>query len=204
MSVTSLAYKHPRAAFSRYTAQLMGHYELRHLFLGPSLVSLLRIPLAGLFVLVVDRPWLALLVLVAAGGSDLIDGAWARRTGQATATGAVVDGVTDKLFVGVVVFTLLWQGHVGWLGALALGARDGVELPLVVWWGTQRHRRRARAEDPRANGAGKLATVFQFATVVALLYRVPGAHSLLIVTALAGTLAGALYWRRELSIQPPS
>ena len=71
----------------------MGHYQVRDLFLVPSLVSLLRLPLAALFVLASDEAGPACVVICVSGVTDIVDGAWARHFHQATPTGAVVDGV---------------------------------------------------------------------------------------------------------------
>ena len=181
----------------------MGDYQIRDLLRGPSLVSLVRLPLAGLFVAVSDRPEAASAVMLASGISDVIDGFWARHFDRATPTGAVVDGAADKAFAATVVVTLLVQGRLDPWGAIALGVREALELPLVVWWGTHRAQRKARAEDPQANWMGKAATVLQFAAVVATLYQSPLAAPLLMVTFALGVLAAARYWQRELSAAPP-
>ncbi len=177
----------------------MGRYRARDLWLWPNLVSLLRVPLALLFPWVVEWPFLALVVLGMAGASDVLDGFLARRLGQATATGAVIDGLTDKAFAASVVATLYFTERVDEVALLMLGAREIGELPLVLWWALSRHRRRARAEEPKANALGKAATVSQFAAVAACLLGSPLLPTLLPVTAAVGTLAAVSYWRRELA-----
>ena len=177
----------------------MGRYRARDLLLVPNLISLLRLPLGGAFVLAVDRPWLALSVLIASGLSDVLDGWWARKNGLATPTGAVVDPVTDKLFVLVVVLSLIEADRLPALGVPLLAARELGELPLVVRWILSSHRRHARAAHPMANVPGKLATSLQFATVAAALVYPAALWSLLIATGLSGALAAAAYWRRELT-----
>ncbi len=147
----------------------MGQYRLRHAFLVPSLVSWLRLPLAALFALAAESAQYALAILVLAAVTDMVDGWYARRHRQATATGAVIDGVTDKAFMATVVVTLIAHDKVSGLGALQLATRELGELPLVLWWALHRDRRRARAEDPKANAIGKLCTIFQFAAVTAAL-----------------------------------
>jgi phosphatidylglycerophosphate synthase len=149
----------------------MGRYRARDLLLLPSLVSFLRLPLAVLFVYVVHDPTWALATLVAAAATDVIDGFLARRLNQATATGAVVDGVFDKGFTTVVIATLVVTGPLTWSEALLLGTRELGELPLVIWWALHHDRRQARAEDPRANWLGKLVTVLQFASITCILQR---------------------------------
>jgi phosphatidylglycerophosphate synthase len=54
----------------------------------------------------------------------MLDGYFARRLNQATPTGAVVDGVLDKLFAAVVVGALLAQGQRSAFAALLLATRE--------------------------------------------------------------------------------
>jgi phosphatidylglycerophosphate synthase len=176
----------------------MGKYRARDLLRVPSLISLTRIPLAGLFIWGVDRPVLALVTLLAAGLSDVLDGSYARRFGQVTATGAVVDGITDKVFMLSVVLTLLLSGRLSPPGALMLGTRELGELPLVVWWAVHRVKRRARAENPRANALGKLCTSLQFTAIMACLLESEWLWPLLWVAAAAGVASAVHYWKREL------
>ncbi len=176
----------------------MGHYRARDLLLVPSLLSLARLPLAALFVAYVSNPVLALGVLALAGLSDVLDGWYARHFHQATATGAVVDGATDKMFVAVVVVALVGQRAFQWHEALLLATREIVELPLVVWWMFHRRRRQEKAEDPKANYLGKAVTVMQFAAVATALFHHPLRFVWLYAVALSGVLAAALYWKREL------
>jgi phosphatidylglycerophosphate synthase len=161
------------------------------------LVSLLRLPLAALFVCVVDEPQLALLTLVAAAATDIIDGFLARKLRQATATGAVVDAVLDKVFAAVVIVTLIVEERLTWPAALLLGTREIGELPLVVWWMLRHERRKARADDPRANWLGKAVTVLQFTSVGAVLQRSALELPILVATGVGGAVAAVFYWKRE-------
>ncbi len=174
----------------------------------PNVLSLTRVPLGALFPLVIHRPHLAFLVLLAAGVSDVLDGWWARTRGQVTTFGAVVDPVTDKLFVASVVTTLVATSHLGWRGVLCLATREVGEAPLVLWFALSAHMRERRAKNAGANIPGKLATVFQFACVTLAILRASPEldapawnttlQALLAVTAAVGVLAAASYWVRAL------
>lgn len=92
----------------------------------PNLLTLLRI------VLVPALAWLllrhayaaALVVFLAAGISDALDGFLARRWNQFTPLGAMLDPIADKLLTLTCVGLLTWQSLLPiWL-ALALIARD--------------------------------------------------------------------------------
>jgi cardiolipin synthase len=176
----------------------VGRYRARDLLLPPSLLSFARIPLAAAFVGLAHQPSQALGVLVIAGITDVLDGYLARRLGQATPTGAVVDGVLDKLFAAVVIGGLILQGRLPWLAAALLATREIGELPLVAWWAMHEDGRRARAADPRANWLGKAATVCQFLAIAALLIRGEPPYFWLALTAITGVASAVAYWRREL------
>jgi CDP-diacylglycerol--glycerol-3-phosphate 3-phosphatidyltransferase/cardiolipin synthase len=157
------------------------------------LLSLARVPLAALFPFVVHRSALAIAVLLAGGMSDALDGFWARRSGQVTATGAMLDPITDKIFILTVAITLLATGRLTVLELLLLGARELLELPLVLW----------RAVARRQNGpaptlsAGKAVTWLQFLATGAVVLRFH-ASAWIGVTSLAGASVALAYWRREL------
>lgn len=173
-------------------------YRVRDLWSPPGLVSLARIPLAAAFPFVAEQPLSAVLVLFAAGASDVLDGWLARRYGWVSATGCALDPVSDKLFVLTVVITLVVTGVLSPWAVLLLSTRELGELPLVVRLVANASLRRRRGEHPAANLPGKLATVLQFVTVAWALARFDGLALWLGVTALAGALAAVSYWRREL------
>jgi CDP-diacylglycerol--glycerol-3-phosphate 3-phosphatidyltransferase/cardiolipin synthase len=173
-------------------------YRARDLLLVPGILSLTRVPLAIAFPFVASRPYAALALLVTAGLTDVLDGFWARRFDQATPTGAVIDPITDKLFVASVVVTLLVQGRLRPLDLVLLSTREIGELPLVVWFVVSHASRKARAEQPLANLPGKTATLLQFVTVAVALFGSRYLEGLLVATAIAGGVAAIAYWWREL------
>jgi cardiolipin synthase len=176
----------------------MGRYHARDLVRVPGLLSLSRLPLAAVFPLTVGRPPLAFGVLVAAGLSDVADGWYARRFKQATATGAALDPVTDKLFVLTVAVTLLVTQQLTALSVVLLSTREIGELPLVLWLALSHDARRKRAEQPSANAAGKAATALQFASVTVALFHAPHGELWVGATAVAGAVAALTYWQRAL------
>lgn len=175
----------------------MGRYRAADLVMVPSLLSLARVPLALAFPLTLEKPWAALGILVVAGFTDVADGWWARRHAQVTATGAVVDPITDKLFVLTVVISLVVTERLSAGSVLLLATREIGEAPLVIWWALSRKRRKARAQHPEANAVGKLATVMQFASVTLALFRAPLTTEMVAGTACVGALAAVSYWLRE-------
>ena len=175
------------------------NYRAKDLLLVPGLLSLARVPLALVFALVIGTPWVALAVLLLAGFTDVVDGWYARKFDQATPTGAVVDPITDKLFVGVVVLTLVVRGHLTPIDIVLLSTREIGEVPLVLWLALSHARRRARAEQPLANLPGKTATLLQFVTIGLAMFGSRYVEGLLVATAIAGAVAAIAYWVREIS-----
>jgi cardiolipin synthase (CMP-forming) len=176
----------------------MPHYRLADLGLLPNVLSLLRLPLAAVFPFVVDDARAALAVLCAAAVTDVLDGWLARRSGQLTAVGAVVDPIADKVFAATVVITLLFHRRMPAWALPALLAREILEAPLVLWVLLSRKFRGARRAQARANVPGKLATTVQFVAVLAAITAPELLEEALIAAAAAGFFAGLSYWSREL------
>lgn len=183
--------------------ELGASLRLRDLLLAPALVSWIRLPLAACFPLVMNRPALAVTVLLIAGLSDVLDGWVARRSGLATATGALLDPIADKLFVLTVAASLLLSGRLSPLDVLLLSTRECVELPLAAWYASSAKARAKRATTAQANLGGKLATTLQFGSVAWLLLDLPGLRFWVLATAGVGLLAGAWYWHRSLRQPSP-
>ena len=173
----------------------MGQYAARDVVRVPGLLSLARVPLAMMFPLVVDRPAMAIVVLVVAALSDVADGWYARRFHQETPTGRILDPITDKVFVAIVVGTLIARGTLSVGNALLIGTRELCELALLSY-GALAWRGRPRPARS-ANWLGKIATVLQFGTIVALLTGSPKRTIWLLATAVCGLLAGLSYTFRE-------
>lgn len=177
----------------------MASYRASDLLLPPALISWSRLLFAATFPLTVHDPVAALAVLVLAGVSDVLDGWVARRYGLATPAGAALDPVTDKLFVLTVALTLAFGDRLTLGGILLLSIRELAELPLVVWFALSPRARAARADHPRANVPGKIATLLQFATVAWVIVGFPHAGAWIAATAVAGLVAAVSYWKRALT-----
>jgi cardiolipin synthase len=176
----------------------MGHYCARDLWRVPGLLSLSRLPLAVAFPFALGRPAVALAVLFAAGLSDVLDGWYARKFSQVTATGTALDPVTDKIFVLTVAVCLVLRGYLSPIDVVIISTRELAELPLVAWIAASRHVRRHRADYPTANLLGKLATFFQFGAAAAAIFRSPHLAWMVAAAGLSGVLAAVGYWMRAL------
>ncbi len=175
----------------------MPEYNSRDLILLPNLLSGARVPLAVAFPLAAGSAPFALGVLGVAGMTDVLDGWAARKLGQATPMGALVDGVADKIFAASVLGTLVATGMLSPVAALLLATRELAELPLALRVLTSK-RARLTEIDRKANKLGKVATALEYATVLAVIAKAPGAKVLLAATAICGAAAAATYWIREI------
>ncbi|KAF8055092.1 hypothetical protein HT031_006842 [Scenedesmus sp. PABB004] len=96
----------------------------------PNLMSLSRVASAPWAAyLVATQQWPAALALTAAAGAtDWLDGALARRLGHTSKLGSYLDPLADKAFVCAVVGALGWQGLLpAWLAGLVVG-RDAAQV----------------------------------------------------------------------------
>lgn len=175
----------------------MPTYRARDLLLFPNLLSAARVPLAVAFPLVVSHRGAALGVLAAAALTDVLDGFLARRWHQATPLGALVDGITDKVFGVSLLGTLVGSHLLSPVLALLLATRELGELPLALRLLSSKRARRVEL-DRKANVFGKVATGLEFGTVVAALMGTPHLTILVGVTAVIGGVAAATYWMREI------
>ncbi|MFT4084246.1 MAG: CDP-alcohol phosphatidyltransferase family protein [Nocardioides sp.] len=108
----------------------------------PNLLTLFRLGLIAVFGWLMLGPqadlWAAG-VLVLAGITDFLDGELARRLGQFSRLGSLLDPAADRLFVLVVVAVTAVRGIVPWWLVVALVLRDLVLLALVPLLRTRGH-----------------------------------------------------------------
>jgi cardiolipin synthase len=100
----------------------------------PNLLTLARLLAIAVFVWLLLGPReddLALAALVIAGVTDFLDGFLARRLGQDSKVGRILDPVADRLYVLVVVIGLAVRDVIPWWLAVALPLRDVLLVGLV-------------------------------------------------------------------------
>ncbi len=110
----------------------MGDEATRHrVWTLPNLLSMVRLAGVPLFLWLVLGPeadLLALGVLMLSGITDFLDGYLARRLGQTSALGEILDPVADRLYILAVVVGLALRDIIPWWAALSLPLRD-----LLLW-----------------------------------------------------------------------
>jgi cardiolipin synthase (CMP-forming) len=98
----------------------------------PNILTIIRfagVPLFLWLLLVPKADGLAALVLVLSGITDYLDGYLARRLGQMSRVGEILDPVADRLYILSTVVGLAWRDIIPWWLAVLLPARD------VLLWG---------------------------------------------------------------------
>jgi cardiolipin synthase len=80
--------------------------------LTASRIIVIPVILLLLFIQTEWGAWLALVLFVAAGITDLLDGYMARRDGQVSMIGEFLDPIADKLLVAAVILLLVYNGHI--------------------------------------------------------------------------------------------
>jgi cardiolipin synthase (CMP-forming) len=100
----------------------------------PNLLSMLRLALVPPFlVLVIVGDYVAaLIVLIAASLTDLLDGYLARRLNQVTRLGQLLDPAADRLYIFAALLGLAAHGLVPWWIVIVIVARDVFLLVLGV------------------------------------------------------------------------
>jgi len=165
-----------------------------------NVLTLSRVPFGIAFWFVIHRPIWALAVMIVGGATDLVDGAVARRSGQAgrNGLGAWLDPVCDKFFVLSMVAALLpvWRPE-PWI-VVAIVAREIVVVPLALAYRLLPGVRQRISYDFRAGRPGKLATVAQFAALTAILFGSGVLPWLAALAGIVGLAAAGDYIRRAL------
>jgi CDP-diacylglycerol--glycerol-3-phosphate 3-phosphatidyltransferase len=163
----------------------------------PNLLSTSRVVLAFAFVMLESVP-IRLLLLFVASLTDVLDGWLARRTHEVTRFGALVDPVADRLFVLGVVVGYVAGGQLALWQAVVIMFRD---VMSVIGWFVARRVSWLRPITFKARWLGKLVTVCQLVTFVAVLLAPAATNGLVLVVGLFGLAATVDYtlmlWRER-------
>lgn len=154
----------------------------RHL---PNLICVLRLALVPPIVLLLldERFAFALLLVLVAGVSDVIDGLLARHFGWQSRLGSLLDPAADKILMVSLFATLTWLSLVPlWLTAVVV-LRD-----LVITGGSLLYSAVVEPLTAEPSVIGKLNTALQLGFVLLVL----AAEALMLRLPLTVALAGAL------------
>lgn len=156
--------------------------ELRSI---PNLLSVSRLALAAAFIFFESSDVRIVLVMLALA-TDYFDGWIARRFRRMTRTGALLDPFADRVFVLVGVSAFLLQSRLSVLEYFVMISRD---FMTAIGFLVARIVPSLRAVAFQARFPGKLVTVLQLATFIALLIRPARAVPMIWVVAAASAWA---------------
>ncbi len=174
---------HPPARLSAHVPTR----DERRIWTVPNVISfarLLGVPLF-LWLLLVPRQDVAAVVVLALGGtSDWIDGYVARRLGQVSRLGELLDPLADRLYILATLVAFTVRDVVPWQFTVALLSREAVMVLCLLAL-----RRRGHG-PPAVHYVGKTATFLLLTAfpVLLLAYAVPSTSDV------AGALGWALGW----------
>lgn len=153
----------------------------------PNLISVIRllgVPLFLYLLLISEHDLAAVVVLAVGGSTDWLDGWLARRTGQISRLGELLDPVADRLYILATLFGFTLREIVPWQFTVALLGREVLLLASLAVL------RRYGYGPPPVHYLGKTATFILLAAFPVLLLgtAVPAAQ------AWAWPLGWALAW----------
>jgi len=161
----------------------------------PNLISVSRVALAAGFVASTATE-LRVGIIGAAAFTDFLDGWLARKTRVTSRWGAMIDPIADRFFVLTVVATMLFTGMISTGAYFVLISRDlatavGFLVAKTIPW--------LRGVTFQARMSGKVVTVLQLITLVALLVAPVLAPWLILLVGVTSVLSIADYtlalWR---------
>jgi len=161
-------------------------------------LTVARIPLAAVFWATYGRVEWSILVIVLAAATDALDGRIARRararSPNAGHAGEWLDPVADKVFVFVVLGSIVAHGDAPWALAVLVLARELVIVPLGIAYRFMLVSRPPVEHAFQADALGKATTIVQLAAVLALVTRAPVVGPVLAVAAAVLGLAAAVHY----------
>ncbi|MEV4723259.1 CDP-alcohol phosphatidyltransferase family protein [Micromonospora humida] len=146
-----------------------------------SFVRLLGVPLFLWLFLVVEADVAAIVVLAIGGTSDWVDGWIARRLGQVSRLGELLDPLADRLYILATLLAFTAREVVPWQFTAALLAREALLL------GSLAVLRRHGYGPPPVHYVGKTATFLLLAAFPVLLVAAAA-------TSVTATTAAAIGW----------
>ncbi|MGD9132405.1 MAG: CDP-diacylglycerol--glycerol-3-phosphate 3-phosphatidyltransferase [Desulfobacterales bacterium] len=145
--------------------------KFQNLFSGPNQLTMFRIAAVPIIIILMLFPnrictFIAALLFSAAAITDYLDGFLARKSGQVTTLGKVMDPVADKLLVSSAFIMLVSPGWVpAWMACIIIGRELAVTgLRNII---------AEKGEDLSASNLGKYKTGFQIAAIIPLMIHYP-------------------------------
>jgi CDP-diacylglycerol--glycerol-3-phosphate 3-phosphatidyltransferase len=164
---------------------------LRYIRFVPNTLSTIRLILACAFPFTPEQLWVWL--IIAGGGSDVLDGWVARKWQVQSRLGAILDGVADKLFVLIALLTVAGAGKFSLWWVLPLLSRDLLVAFTAVYAAAVRSWESFNKMDVR--WSGKLATFGQFFLLLTVVLYPAGIQIMLWFAILLSVVSAIDYGR---------
>ena len=161
---------------------------------APNVISFARLGLVPIFIwlFLSENDWAALAVLFVLGNTDWVDGTVARRTGQVSELGKVLDPISDRIAIVAIILTITYRGVIPWPITAAILSR---ELLIAVAFGVLESRGVPRIP---VNRVGKLATGAIFSgmglTMISLVLAGKVGENIHLAALVVLVIGAALYW----------
>ena len=165
----------------------------------PNILSVLRLLMAlafaAVFVVLPERLYIAVIVFVAAGVTDVVDGYLARRNGWITDAGKILDPLADKLMQIIALICTVARGLVPWWLLLPIVLKElTMGIGSVVFY-------RMFGTIGVSKNYGKAYTVLFYFAIAAIIVFDPWLadhhwvkYVLCLATAVSGWVAIVLYY----------
>lgn len=157
----------------------------------PNIITSFRIFLVPIYLLVFfsnleNRFFLAGLIFILAGISDILDGKIARKYKLITKLGVILDPIADKMMIFAVLISYTVEEIIPYWIIIALGIK---ELALIIGAGIL-YLNKGRQVVP-SNKYGKIATVSFYAATLSVVFNIGNDFSqyLFIITVILNILA---------------
>jgi cardiolipin synthase len=177
-------YVEPKVLASSHGARVTWSVRRSRLLTVPNLLSASRFPLAAAFLATEQTP-VRVALIGAASLTDVLDG-WLARRQQTTRLGALLDPIADKTFVLVAISAFLIAGELSTLDYFIILLRDfATAIGFIVAYLLSG----LDPKDFKARLSGKIVTVLQLATVLALVLHMPFLRELIWLVGAASVWA---------------
>lgn len=145
----------------------------------PNFITLLRFFFIPLYLIVFfsdlqHANLFAFFILLLAGFSDILDGYLARKNGQITELGKLIDPLADKLMMITVIFSFVIDQRISWLAAGVFFLRDAAMILISAFVHFRKNKRVLAA-----NIFGKATTVFFYLAFLLIMFQWPFAQEVL-------------------------
>lgn len=168
----------------------------------PNALGILRLLLGLLFPLLTHQYRIYLVIVAAL--TDVIDGPLARRWKAESRLGQIIDPIADKVFIGIMALTFLFEARLTPGQMVLIASRDLiVATGAFLIYATGRSR---EIFDVPSRYLGKITTVLQVLFLISILFLGQGLWPLAILTGVFSLAAGidyALHYLRHARVISP-